>query len=92
VKVLANLPYITISRTIQDNIQHHIEEEHTLILSHQYVSSSLDSFFLEEVLDMSYRFFSGQLGIFYLHTTKGMFSYKVKQSPENFIQAFKQLR
>jgi hypothetical protein len=92
VEILANLPYIIITRSIENNIQFQREEEHAITLSSQRVCTSFDSFLLDEVLDISYRFFSKEMGFLYLHTTKGMHAYAVKTSPQSFIEIFKSIK
>ena len=91
-EILANLPYIIITRSIENNIQFQREEEHEITLSSQQVCTSFDSFLLDEVLDISYRFFSKEMGFLYLHTTKGMHAYAVKTSPQPFIEKFKSIK
>lgn len=91
-KILANLPYIKVTKVIKDNTQYHKEEEHNITLSSERVCTSFDSFLLNEVLDISYRFLSKDMGFLYLHTTKGMYSYTVKTSPQSFIDQFKHIR
>ncbi|MBO1512139.1 hypothetical protein [Metabacillus bambusae] len=91
-EILANLPYIIITRSIENNIQFQREEEHEITLSSQRVCTSFDSFLLDEVLDISYRFFSKDMGFLYLHTTKGMHAYAVKISPQPFIEKFKSIK
>ncbi|MGM0875315.1 MAG: hypothetical protein ACQEWV_11030 [Bacillota bacterium] len=91
-EILANLPYIKVIRFIEDNTQYQKEEEHKITLSSERVCTSFDSFLLDEVLDISYRFFSKDMGFLYLHTTKGMYSYTVKTSPKSFIDQFKRIR
>lgn len=91
-EIIAKIPYVIVNRRIEDNTQFHKEEEHKITLSYERVITSFDSFLLEEVLDISYRFFSAEMGFLYLHTTKGMYSYTVKTSPEHFIEQFKQMK
>jgi hypothetical protein len=92
VEILANLPYIIITRSIENNIQFQREEEYEITLSSQRVCTSFDSFLLDEVLDISYRFISKDMGFLYLHTTKGMHAYAVKTSPQPFIEKFKSIK
>ncbi|WP_226666590.1 hypothetical protein [Metabacillus litoralis] len=91
-EIIANIPYIKVTRVIEDNTQWHKEEEHKITLSYERVFTTFDSFLLEEVLDISYRFLSAEMGFLYLHTTKGMYSYTVKTSPQHFIERFKQMK
>ncbi|TXC93113.1 hypothetical protein FS935_02670 [Metabacillus litoralis] len=92
-EIIAKIPYVIVNRKIEDNTQLHKEEEHKITLSCERVVTSFDSFLLEEVLDISFRFFSSEeMGLLYLHTTKGMYSYTVKTSPQHFIEQFKQMK
>ncbi|WP_052737879.1 hypothetical protein [Bacillus sp. SA1-12] len=89
---LANLPYSKVTRIIEENRQFHKEVEHELVLTTEQICTTFDTFLLKEVLDVSFRYFSENIGFLYLHTTKGMYSYTVKTSPENFIKQFKEIK
>lgn len=92
VEILAYLPYMKVIRTIEDNHQYHKEEEHKIILSSERIQTSFDTFLLEEVLDISYRVLSQEMGLLYLHTIRGMYSFTVRTSPHLFIKEFKKIK
>jgi hypothetical protein len=92
VKIIADIPYIKVVRMIEHNTQYHKEEVHYITLSKEKVITFDDSFLLHEVLDISYRFFSKEMGFLYLHTTKGMYSYTVRTNPQSFIDHYKRIK
>ena len=91
-KILAHLPYLKVTRFIEENIQNQKEEEHMMKLSTNGIKTSFDNFSLEEILDISYRDFSQQMGLLYLHTTKGLYSYTIRINPQIFIMQFKKIK
>ncbi|WP_026560772.1 hypothetical protein [Bacillus sp. J37] len=92
IEVLANIRYMKVTRVIEKNVQNHREEEHVITLTTKGIETSCDTFSLAEVLDISFRDFSQQLGLLYLHTTKGMYSYTVRINPQIFIKKFKEVK
>lgn len=91
VNELANHPFIKVTRVIKDNKFYQIETEHKIVLNAEVICTSTESFLIEEVLDMSYRFFSGEFGFLYLHTTRGMYSYIIRKNPKLFIEEYKRI-
>lgn len=91
-KVIANLPYITVTRNIEENIIYHKEEQHKITLSTSEISTSFETFLLKDVLDISYRIISSDIGFLYLHTTRGMYSFQMRSNPEQFIEEFKKIK
>jgi hypothetical protein len=89
VDILANQPYFKVRRVIEGNTQYEIEEEHEITLSSERLCTSVDTFLMDEILDISFRFFAKEMGFFYLHTTKGMYAYTVKTDPQPFIDQFR---
>ncbi|PMC39174.1 hypothetical protein CJ195_04350 [Bacillus sp. UMB0899] len=92
VEFLAHHPYMKVTRVIEDNIQKHREEEHIMKLSTNGIETTCDTFSLDEVLDISYRDISQQLGHLYLHTTKGLYAYVVRVNPHLFILKFRKIK
>jgi len=45
---------------------------------------------IKDILDMSYRSMGGSEGMFYLYTSKGVYTYLVECDPESFIHTFKE--
>ncbi|MDQ0228944.1 hypothetical protein [Metabacillus malikii] len=89
---IAQISYHVVTRTIKHNELLHEETEHFLVLFENQIVSNECAFYIEEVLDMSYRNFSNQMGLLYLHTTKGLFSYTIKDNPATFIHRYKSLK
>ncbi|WP_053363091.1 hypothetical protein [Bacillus sp. FJAT-27251] len=83
-------PYIKISRNIKNNIQHCREFEEELVLSGKKITTASDHFHLDEILDMSYKPFSGNSGFLYLHTNRGLYSFHTRMHPHKFMQAYRQ--
>ncbi|UTR07862.1 hypothetical protein MM326_07560 [Alkalihalobacillus sp. LMS6] len=71
-----------------------VESSFELALYSDRIETSTDHFPLDSVFDISFRFPSDtphSLGFLYLHTSKGVTTYKIKTSPETFIKEFKKL-
>ncbi|MCM3163889.1 hypothetical protein [Metabacillus litoralis] len=91
-EVIANLPYITVKRNIEENILFHREEQHNITLSTSEITTSFETFLIKDVLDISYRIISKEIGFLYLHTTRGMYSFQMRSNPEQFIKEFKKIK
>ncbi|AXF57762.1 hypothetical protein [Salicibibacter kimchii] len=48
-----------------------------------------DSYPIAEVFDISYRYKENEVGFLYLHTSHGVRSYYITESPESFISSFR---
>ncbi len=90
--MIAQLPYIKVIRSIEENQQHYKEEEYMIAFSVEAVWTDGEVFHQHEVLDMSFRPFSNQMGLIYLHTIKGLYCYTIKENPKMFIETFKLLK
>lgn len=88
-KLIAEQPYVKVRREVNSIGQKDIEEKRVLYLYDEKLVSEHRQFPIQEILDISYRTVGTDGGLLYLHTTKGVFAYTVKTSPEAFIQAFK---
>lgn len=77
---------------IKHNQQHYIEEESSIDLYHDAVITPFDRFHIREIHDASYRPLTGRLGFFYLHTIRGVYTFKVKISPEPWIEEYKKVQ
>lgn len=87
--LIAKQPYYKIIRELSSVRQRDIKEEREIKLYIDKVVTRYREFPIEDVLDMSYRNFGVKGGLLYLHTIKGVFSYHVERSPEQFIRVFK---
>ncbi|WP_010648666.1 hypothetical protein [Oceanobacillus massiliensis] len=90
--LIAEQSYIKIVRELSSLEQKDVEHQRKLYLYDQKIVTQHREFPLKDVLDISYRFIGGEGGLLYLHTTKGVFSYIVKTSPAEFVEAYKSVR
>ncbi|SFB30426.1 hypothetical protein SAMN04488072_11472 [Lentibacillus halodurans] len=91
-KLIAEQPYIKVEREMTSISQNYVEDDRRLYLYHDRILSKHHEFPIEQVWDMSYRPVDGKGGLLYLHTSKGVHVYTVKESPDEFIEAFKKLK
>lgn len=91
-ETLAIQKYITYTRKIEHNQQITIEQENTLALGQELIVSDTEQYHMKDVLDVSYRFLSSDVGFLYLHTKKGVISFYVKSTPITFIEEFKKVK
>ncbi|WP_068674110.1 hypothetical protein [Oceanobacillus sp. Castelsardo] len=87
-KVIAKQPYVKVERQIKSVELIRIEHRRTIYLYDNRIVTEHREFPIKDVLDISYRFI-GDGGLLYLHTSRGVYSYNVKSSPEDFVQACK---
>lgn len=85
---IAKQPYVKVIRQVSALEQKDIEEQRYMYLYEEKIVTWYREFPIENVMDISYRF-SGDKGMLYLHTLKGVYAYIIKSSPEQFIDAFK---
>lgn len=86
---IARQQYVKVQREVDSIAQRDIEQERFIYLYPDSVVTKHRSFPIQDVLDMSYRKIAGEGGLLYLHTVGGVFSYTVKTSPANFVNAFR---
>ncbi|MFD1852063.1 hypothetical protein [Oceanobacillus bengalensis] len=87
--LIAEQPYIKVERRVTSIEQVDIEHERTMYLYNEKIITKHREFPIKDILDMSYRLVGVKGGLLYLHTSKGVYSYIVKSSPEHFIQMYK---
>ncbi|AXH98336.1 hypothetical protein DV702_00615 [Sporosarcina sp. PTS2304] len=90
--LLQSLSYIYIQRAVDRLEQSFHKSFHSICLFQDRITTSQRTFSLEHVFDLSYRPFSGQTGLFYLHTNEGVFTFEITENPDHFIQSFKKVR
>ncbi|WP_449598294.1 hypothetical protein [Niallia sp. Marseille-Q9988] len=83
-----SLSYFVITRKIDLHIQIE-EEEKTLILWSDRVTSEEQTFPLNAIHDISFKPSPNCYKILYLHTNRGVFSFVVKDNPEEMIRQIK---
>jgi len=80
--------YFTVTRKIVDGSQLVLHEEKYLRMYEDKITTSVLTFSLSNIHDISYRKLTKELGILYLHTNQGLFPYKVRDEPKCFIETF----
>ena len=91
-QLIHSLSYISVQRVVDRLQQTHLKTYHTICLFQDRITTSSRTFLLKHVFDLSYRPFSGQTGLFYLHTHEGVFTFEIVEEPEHFISLFKQIQ
>lgn len=83
-----SLSYFVFTRKIDLNIQI-LEEEKSLILWSDRITSEEHTFHLNAIHDISFKPSKNQYKILYLHTNRGVFSFFVKDNPEEMMRLIK---
>ena len=91
-QLIFSLSYISVQRVVDRLEQTYIESHHTISLFEDRITTSSRTFLMKHVFDVSYKPFSGQTGLFYLHTREGVFAFEIIDEPEKFISLFKQIQ
>ncbi|WAA09583.1 hypothetical protein [Fervidibacillus albus] len=91
-KLIAQIPYIKIVRKVEFEGQHVTEEERMLTLYCDKITTKYREFPLKDVYEITHRSFDSSIGFLYLHTSQGVYSYTIKQSPSSFIESYKKQR
>ncbi|SET21647.1 hypothetical protein SAMN05216389_10717 [Oceanobacillus limi] len=89
-EIIAEQTYYKMERRISSVDQIDIEHERTLYLYNDRIISKHREFSIQEIMDVSYRKLGQEGGLLYLHTKRGVFSYTVKSSPDNFVERCKE--
>ncbi|OWA34882.1 hypothetical protein B9G55_14130 [Saccharibacillus sp. O16] len=83
--------YYKVHREIQEGKQQSHRSHRKMELYADRITTHRREFALRDVFDMSYRRIGGDIGLLYLHTSTGVFSYNVCEDPREFIQHFKSM-
>ncbi|MDY0394439.1 hypothetical protein ACFSMW_08370 [Virgibacillus halophilus] len=86
----AVLPYFEVIREVKSVEQIDTEEERLLKLYKDKVTSKHHTFLLHEVMDMTFRKF-GKAGLLYVYTNSGIFTFKLKIKPDEFLKTYRKL-
>ncbi|MFZ3590061.1 3-isopropylmalate dehydratase [Bacillus sp. DJP31] len=90
--VLFSQPYLRIERKIQACQQLHIENIEYINLYADRIITPSHTFQLNDVHDVSYKPFSTENGLLYLHTNQGVFTYYIEMTPSLFIDLYQSLK
>jgi hypothetical protein len=87
---VAQLPYYKIQREIRDGEQRSVTSNRLMYLYEDRIVTCHREFPIKDIFDMSYRSMGDMGGMFYLHTSKGVYAYLIECDPVRFIEAFKE--
>lgn len=82
--MITAISYFHVEQVIERNEKKEKKTEHQIILYEDKLTTASHQFNLENVLDISYKFFSNNDSLLYLHTNQGVFTYKVSADPKDF--------
>lgn len=90
--LLSSVTYIDTERSIEAGKMRIVQTECRLELFEDEVIASAAVFKLPNVWDVSYKSFSQDANLLYLHTHRGVVTYKVYENPDHFVKTFKKLK
>lgn len=79
-------PYYKIQREVDRLEQKEVTYERIMYLYEQKIVTEHREFAIGEVFDLSFRKIGSEGGLLYLHTSRGVYSYTVKENPKAFIE------
>ncbi|WP_188207858.1 hypothetical protein [Alkalibacillus aidingensis] len=84
-------PYVKFRRVVDrlDLQQKNIEEEFWIYLYDDRIVTDEHDLDIKMVFDISYKMLSAQYGFLYLHTTKGVITFQIKEDPNEMIAKFR---
>jgi len=89
----ATIIYTEVERKIDFFYQmQKIATHHELTVTPKAVVSARNEFTLNQVMDISYKPFSSEAGILYLHTNQGVFPFNIHSNPCNFIDTYRSFK
>lgn len=83
--LISSIMYSYVVRKVDRFQQYYIKQEYELQLFTTQVKCNARSFTLEQVLDISYKPFSSEKGLLYLHTHQGVFKYEIQADPQRLL-------
>ena len=90
--LLSSITYIDTERSIEAGQMNIIHTEYEIFLYEDKLIDSTKEFNLRHVWDISYKTFSDDANLLYLHTHRGVLTYKVPRDPDRFVKTFKKLK
>lgn len=89
----AKIVYTVVEREIDYFYQlQKYASHHELTVTPHTVTTAKAEFKIHEVLDVSYKPFSSEAGILYLHTNQGVFPFNIHSNPQAFIETFRSFK
>lgn len=89
---LSSITYIDTERSIEAGEMKLVHLEYHLHLYEDTLVAPTAKYHLANVWDMSYKSFSEEANLLYLHTHRGVITYKVYEDPGQFVTIFKKLK
>jgi hypothetical protein len=90
--VLCSHAYLIVTRKISNNEQIFEEDVKFIKIFEDKLTTATEHFKLCDILDMSYKNFSGENGFLYLHTTSGVYTYMTSNQPDMLMKIYRELR
>ncbi|ALS75305.1 hypothetical protein AUC31_08760 [Planococcus rifietoensis] len=90
--LLSSITYVDTERSIVAGQMKIIHTEYEIHLYEDKLTASTNEFKLMHVWDISYKTFSDDANLLYLHTHRGVLTYKVPRDPDRFVKTFKKLK
>lgn len=90
--MLCSHSYLRVDRRIVENEQVYEENEQFIRMYHDRVTTDSDIFYLQDILDITFKSMSGMKGFLYLHTTRGVYSYFTLMKPDHLLKVYKEIK
>lgn len=90
--LLSSITYIDTERAIEAGEMKIVETECNIRLYEDTLVTAGTKFQVANVWDISYKSFSSEASLLYLHTHRGVLTYKVYTDPNKFVETFKKLK
>lgn len=90
--LLSTITYVNTERSIEAGELKIITSEFDLHLYEDVLVSPTATLNLNNVWDISYKSFSYDANLLYLHTHRGVVTYKVPNDPGTFVTVFKKIK
>ena len=90
--MLCSHRYLKVDRRIEDNEQVYEENEQLMVMYQDRITTASDVFYLQDVLDITFKKLSGMNGFLYLHTTRGVYSFFTNAKPDQLISIYKEIK
>lgn len=91
-KILSSITYIDTERSIEAGEMKVVETERNIDLYKDTLITPSTQFHVENVWDISYKSFSSEARLLYLHTHRGVLTYMIYTDPDKFVKTFKKLK
>lgn len=90
--LLSTITYVNTERSIEAGEMKIVSSEYNLHLYEDVLISSSATLSLTNVWDISYKSFSDEANLLYLHTHRGVLTYNVPEDPHKFVSTFKKIK